>query len=101
MIRVRYSVDGQPVADHYAQEEADRICSLERQWSRSTFTYSTWNIIDWLRVAVKEGVLPVSQIKLYVDDTEVKIEENGEIHTWPDNTPPHLEIFERLFGGLL
>jgi len=99
MITVRLTRDEfAAIADHNALLMAEGMANRIDHMESATYIISTWNVIDWIRVLVKEGKINPDKITLYVHGEIIKIGTAGELEQWPEGIPPYDKAFDRLFG---
>jgi predicted ATPase len=95
MISINYDpIHGEAIRD-------GSVDSLVNQWIKRDFVtidVSTSNIVDALRLAVKEGRLPKEHIVFFFrEKTKIRIDDNGNLDHWPEGFCDTLDkITERL-----
>lgn len=76
MKSVRYSRGGISISDFQAEEYA--LGAKDRD-----LHVSTENVITWLRVHVKYGLIDYNEIEILFKDQILKIDKNGELNHYP------------------
>ena len=76
MRRVRYSNNGIPVSDFQAEEYVFNTKNRDLH-------VSTENVIVWLRVHIKQGLINYKEIEILFKDQVLKIDQNGNLSDSP------------------
>lgn len=88
-----YSPEGEAVSDFEAENYAYRFLKQDE------LNVSSQNVVDWVRVMVKDGVIDWKDIKVYFRDQELLIDKNGRMNHWPHGfCDTNLNALTRLLG---
>ena len=72
-----YSPEGEPVSDFEAENYAYKLLKQDE------INTSSQNVVDWVRVLVKDGLIDWNDITVHFHDQELKIDKNGSMNEWP------------------
>ncbi len=88
----------EPVPDFEAEDKARYIFKLSRE--KRTFTYVTNSslFVYAVRTLVKEGVIPLDEVTLQFNGTNLEMDRQGRIKHWPDG---FCDVWDRFLSRLL
>jgi hypothetical protein len=87
MLIIKYSERGDPVPDHEC-EELIMDSTLSPIDFTSHLNVSTENVIEAARALIAEGKITPSNVKIFIFDTELEVNEYGEMKN-PKILPDH------------
>ena len=79
MKTIEYHPDGEKYSDHECESAARKmLCSTE-----SLTMTSNEHFITAVRVFVKEGLIPHTEVRFLFNRQEILIDRNGRLEAWP------------------
>ena len=89
----------EPVPDFEAEDKAKRIFNISREKKDYTFVTNSSLFVYAIRTLIKEGVIPLDEVKLQYDGIDLDVLQNARIRYWPDGfCDVWDEFLERLIG---